>query len=304
MTIRFPEWICRVWGSGQEFDATRAILQDLDINTVCESARCPNIGECWRRRTAAVMVLGKVCTRNCCFCSVRGGAPDPVDPEEPARVAEAVRRLELAHAVVTSVTRDDLPDGGALHFARTVKAIRASNAGTTVEVLTPDFNGRREAVDVVLSSRPDVFGHNIETVRRLYPVLRDPRSDYARSLAVLRAVAERARDTIVKSALMVGHGETKEEVRQTLEDLLEAGCVAVCIGQYLRPTRQQREVAAFVRPEAFQAYEELAYDMGFAFAVAAPFVRSSYRSGEAVKALHDCGRLPSAVEKTRPCCMK
>ena len=296
MRTRFPEWIRRVWGSGEDFSATKTILDDLGLHTVCESARCPNIGECWRHRTATMMVLGNVCTRNCAFCSVRSGAPEPVDPDEPGRVAEAVRRLNLAHAVITSVTRDDLADGGASHVAQCVAAIRGSSPDTTVEVLVPDFQGDRGAMLAVLAAGPEVFGHNIETVARLYPDLRDSRYDYARSLAVLDAAAGAQSGVLVKSALMVGHGETEAEVRETLEHLRDAGCEVVCIGQYLRPTRQQREVVEFVEPERFKAYERLAYALGFGFVAAGPFVRSSYRSAEAVRALRECTGAPSAVQ--------
>ena len=283
MTTRFPEWIRRGWASGEEFRGTRDLLEGLGVHTVCQSARCPNIGECWRHRAATLMVLGDVCTRNCAFCSVRSGTPKAVDPEEPARVAEAIAQLGLSHAVITSVTRDDLPDGGAAHIALTVEAIRRRNAGATVEVLVPDFDGRHEFVDRVLASRPDVFGHNVETVERLHPVLRDARYGYRRSLGVLSWASRST--AAVKSALMVGHGETPEEVRQTLEDLLEAGCVAVCIGQYLRPARTQCDVVEFVTPETFEAYERLARGMGFTFAVSAPFARSSYRSDELIEVL-------------------
>jgi lipoic acid synthetase len=279
-----------MWGSGSDFGVTRGILDGLQLHTVCQSARCPNIGECWRRRTATIMVLGNVCTRKCAFCGVhsaRGGhAVTPPDPDEPGRVAEAIRRLGLRHAIITSVTRDDLADGGSVHFARTVAAIRTVNPGCTVEVLTPDFNGSRESVETVISAEPDVFGHNIETVERLYPSLRDAAYDYGRSLAVLESAAATRGRTAVKSALMVGHGETPDEVRATLAALLEAGCVAVFIGQYLRPTKAEREVAEYVTPEQFEAYERMAYAMGFSFAVAGPFVRSSYRAEELMKALN------------------
>ncbi|HUW59616.1 MAG TPA: lipoyl synthase [Candidatus Bathyarchaeia archaeon] len=289
----FPKWIRQTWGSGSDFGVTRGILDSLQLHTVCQSARCPNIGECWRRQTVTIMVLGNVCTRKCAFCSVRttrsGQTVAPPDPQEPGRVAEAVRRLALRHAVVTSVTRDDLADGGSGHFATTIEAIRAANPGCTVEVLTPDFRGSRESVETVIAAEPDVFGHNIETVERLYPVLRDAAHDYGRSLGVLKSAAALAAATggrtAVKSALMVGHGETPDEVRATLSDLLEAGCAAVCIGQYLRPGKTEREVAEYVTPEQFEAYERMAYAMGFFFAVAGAFVRSSYRADELVNTL-------------------
>lgn len=285
----FPEWIRRTWGSGSDFGLTRGILDDLQLHTVCQSARCPNMNECWRRHTATVMVLGNVCTRKCAFCSVRsarrGDKIEPPDADEPRRVGEAARRLGWRHAVVTSVTRDDLADGGAAHFGRTVEAVRSASPDCTVEVLTPDFGGNLAAVATVLAAGPDVFGHNIETVERLYPVLRDTAAGYGRSLSVLRAAASGPGNALVKSALMLGHGETGEEVRSTLADLLEAGCSAVCIGQYLRPGKTEREVAEYIRPEDFEAYERTAREMGFRFAVAGPFVRSSYRAEELVRTI-------------------
>jgi len=284
MADYFPEWIRRTWGSGREFADTKAILQDLGLHTVCQSARCPNIAECWRRHTATFMVLGNVCTRHCAFCSVTPGTPGPPEADEPGKVAEAVRRLGIAHTVVTMVTRDDLPDGGAEHMACTVAAIRTTNPGTTIEVLVSDFEGAREAIRSVLDAAPEVFGHNIETVERLYPTLRDARYDYGRSLDVLRFAADQGTSAIIKSAFMVGHGESEGEVRQTLEDLHGAGCTAVAIGQYLRPTGDQPAVVEFVHPGQFEAYERLAYEIGFAFAATGPFVRSSYRSEEVLAA--------------------
>jgi len=290
MASQFPEWIRRSWASGEGFRETKSILHDLGLHTVCQSAKCPNMGECWRKRTATFMILGNVCTRGCGFCAVNAGVPSTVDPEEPERVAEAVRRLDLRHAVVTSVTRDDLADGGAGHFARTVKAIRRLNGDTTVEVLVSDFAGRRESVLDVLAAEPDVFGHNIETVSRLYPKLRGPRHSYTRSLDVLRLASETVKNrtgrrAIVKSALMVGHGETEDEVRETLTDLRDAGCKVVYIGQYLRPGPKQCAVIEYVRPERFGFYETLAREMGFAYVAAGPFVRSSYRSNEALESV-------------------
>jgi len=297
MADHFPEWIRRKWGSGQEFADTKAILQDLGLHTVCQSARCPNIAECWRRHTATFMVLGNVCTRHCAFCSVAPGTPGPPDADEPGKVAEAVRRLDIAHAVITMVTRDDLPDGGAEHIACTVAAIRARNPGATIEVLVSDLEGAREAILAVLRAQPDVFGHNIETVERLYPVLRDARYDYGRSLEVLRFAADQDGSAIIKSAFMVGHGETEHEVRQTLEDLRGAGCAAVAIGQYLRPTGDQTAVVEFVHPERFETYEHLAYEVGFAFAATGPFVRSSYRSEEVLARRPH----PNTAKENGPC---
>ncbi len=226
------------------------------------------------------MVLGNTCTRNCRYCSVPSGKPEPPEAEEPIRVAEAVRDMALKHCVITSVTRDDLPDGGARHIADTVQAIRTLCPETTIELLVPDFQGDAASIETVLASQAEVFSHNIETVERLYPAVRSRRYTYRMALGVLRQGSAYRPQPILKSALMTGHGETAEEVRQTLCDLLEAGCDAVSIGQYLRPTPKQREVEEYVTPERFQEYEALAYELGFQFAVAGPFVRSSYRSDE------------------------
>ena len=279
----FPEWIRRGWASGREFADTRGLIGDLGLHTVCQSANCPNIGECWQRRTATLMVLGNTCTRSCRYCSVPAGKPEAPDPDEPRNVAEAVRRMGLKHAVITSVTRDDLPDGGAGHIAATVEAIRAVNPATSVELLVPDFEGDPDAIDIVLRSQPEVFGHNIETVESLYPVIRSKRYTYDMALGVLERAARHNPPVIVKSAFMIGHGETEDEVRGTLQDLLDHGCEAVSMGQYLRPTPKQRKVAEFVHPDQFKHYETMAYDVGFQFAVAGPFVRSSYRSEDLMK---------------------
>lgn len=284
MTARFPEWIRRPWASGQDFVFTKDLVEGLDLHTVCQSARCPNMAECWQKRTATLMILGNSCTRNCRYCSVPSGKPEPVEMDEPMRVAKAIQKMGLRHAVITSVTRDDLPDGGAGHIAETVNTVRALNPNTTIEVLVPDFVGDNVAVETVLASQPDVFGHNIETVERLYPSVRGKRCTYRTALSVLKMAAEWEPRTIVKSAFMLGHGETEDEIKQTLHDLLEAGCEAVCMGQYLRPTLKQREVEGFVTPEKFKEYEEYAYAIGFGFAVAGPFVRSSYRSEELMEA--------------------
>lgn len=290
MTARFPEWLRRTWASGQEFDETKRLLEGLGLNTVCQNAHCPNQGECWKHRTATLMILGNRCTRGCAFCSVQSACPpEDVDALEPQRVAEAVATLGLEHVVITSVTRDDLPDGGATHFARTLDAIRAAVPETKLEVLVPDFQGCQDAVVTVLVARPDVFGHNIETVRRLYPRVRHPRAQYDVSLNVLRAAARYAPAVVVKSGLMVGHGETIEEIRETLVDLLDAGCRAVTMGQYLQPTPAQRPVTEFITPEQFREYERMAYEVGFLHAVAGPFVRSSYHAGGIWKALEPDG---------------
>ena len=304
MATRFPEWIRRKWASGEDFDFTQGVLRDLGVHTVCQSARCPNRAECWQRRTATLMIAGDVCTRNCAFCAVTHGNPRPLDPAELWNVARAVRELGLAHAVLTSVTRDDLPDGGAAHMASTIEAIRMMNPGTTIEALVPDFQGDAAAIDLVLEAGPNVFAHNIETVRRLYPVVRDRRSSYTRSLDVLRHAAKCSLDVVVKSAFMVGHGETEDEVRETLEDLRDAGCLAVSIGQYLQPTGHERPVAEFVSPVQFQAYRRMADALGFACVAAGPFVRSSYHSDDLWSALSAPGKLPARVGRMIACATK
>ncbi len=274
----FPEWIKRPWASGEPFSETKALLEGLDLHTVCQSARCPNMAECWGRRTATVMVLGNTCSRSCRYCSVAAGPLEAPDPEEPARVAEATKRLDLRHTVITSVTRDDLPDGGADHIAQTIEAVHRINPSTTIEMLAPDFLGDANAIARVVNTLPEIFSHNIETVERLHATLRGKRFDYRSALNVLRTAREVSPLPIIKSAFMVGHGETEDEIVQTLRDLRDHGCESVSIGQYLRPSKKQRMVETFVHPDQFKQYESIAYDLGFAFAVAGPFVRSSFRS--------------------------
>lgn len=260
----------------------RSLLGELDLKTVCQAARCPNLAECFSERTAAFMILGGVCTRNCRFCAIGSGAAEPLDAEEPAHIAEACRRLGLAHIVVTSVTRDDLPDGGAAHFAATILAIREA-CEALVEVLTPDFGGRTDLVDTVLAARPDVFNHNVETVPRLYGRVR-PEADFDRSVAVLEHAA-RATGTATKSGLMVGLGETADEVRDVIGRLAAAGVQILTIGQYLAPSAAHIPVARYIRPDEYAAYEECAREAGIRAVAAGPFVRSSYRAGDVYAAL-------------------
>uniref|UniRef100_A0A7V4TJG7 Lipoyl synthase n=1 Tax=Candidatus Caldatribacterium saccharofermentans TaxID=1454753 RepID=A0A7V4TJG7_9BACT len=277
-----PPWIRRRFPPQEEWERVERLLRSLSLHTVCESARCPNLGECFRRGTATFLILGDTCTRSCRFCAVKKGIPLPPDPEEPRRVAEAARTLSLHHVVVTSVTRDDLPDGGAEHFAKTIQAIRECLPQATVEVLVPDFQGSAEALEVVLAARPDVLNHNVETVPRLYPLVR-PQADYARSLELLRRTRARYPGILVKSGLMVGLGETQKEVEAVLWDLKEVGCDVVTIGQYLRPTAWHLPVAAYVPPEVFAYYREYALRLGFRGVASGPFVRSSYRAEEFVR---------------------
>jgi lipoic acid synthetase len=254
-------------------------LAEMGLHTVCQSARCPNLGECFGRGTATFLILGNACTRDCRFCAMEHGPPAAPDPEEPRRVAEAAKRLGLRFVVITSVTRDDLPDGGAAHFAATLHSLRELLPRARVEVLVPDFGGRPEAVQTVVAARPEVFGHNVETVPRLYPEVR-PQADYRRSLEVLRLAAELAPQVVTKSGLMVGLGEEDEEVLAVLRDLRAAGVSAVTIGQYLQPTRGHALVVEYVHPEVFAAYARQAREMGFSRVMSGPLVRSSYQAEE------------------------
>lgn len=275
---RFPPWLRkRVPPPGITRRVT-ALLCELDLTTVCQSARCPNISECFARGQATFMILGDVCTRNCAFCAVETGKPKPVDPGEPRRVAEAAHRLGLRHVVVTSVTRDDLPDGGAGHFARTVVAVRAA-CGATVELLVPDFRGRRRDAETVLDTGPEVFNHNVETVPRLYPEVR-PQADYRRSLDVLAAAAAHSPATVTKSGMMLGLGECEDEVLGVMGDLRQAGVRALTLGQYLSPSSAHHPVVEFVPPERFESCRRRALAMGFEAVASGPFVRSSYRAAE------------------------
>lgn len=275
---RLPEWLKRPIPSAGGTYFTRELVEELGLETICESARCPNRSECWTRRTATFMVLGDVCTRPCGFCAVKRGHPEPVADDEPERLAEACARLGLKHVVITSVTRDDLPDGGADHFRRCVLAVRA-RTGATIEVLTPDFDGRAEAIDVVLSAAPEVFNHNLETVARLQQFVRR-KSQYAVSLRVLEH-AKRARpDLRTKSGLMLGLGETTEELFETLADLRTVGCDFLTLGQYLQPSPRHLPVVRYLPPEEFDELGRLARTLGFAEVASGPFVRSSYHADE------------------------
>jgi lipoic acid synthetase len=276
LPVRKPAWLRAKSGHWERVHDMKALLSGVQLHTVCEEARCPNQGECWTRGTATFMLLGDVCTRSCGFCAVATGRPNPPDPEEPGRVAEASRRLGLSFVVVTSVNRDDLPDGGAAHFAATVRAIYAASPGTQVEVLVPDFKGDPEAVRAVVESRPTVFNHNLETVERLTRQVR-VQARYARSLEVLRT-AKTLGQPLTKTGIMVGLGETEAEVLQLFADARAAGCDILTVGQYLQPTAQHLPVVEFVHPDRFRAYEEAAYGLGFTAVFSGPLVRSSYHA--------------------------
>lgn len=253
------------------------LVKNSNLHTICESARCPNRGECWERRTATFLILGDVCTRHCGFCAVTKGAPGPLDPAEPGAVAEASARLGLKYAVITSVTRDDLPDGGAAHFAAVIEAVRQKSPRTRIEVLIPDFKGEIGPLETVLAARPDVLNHNLETVRAVYPRISRPAANYERSLQVLRNASERGFPT--KSGLMVGLGESESDILAAMKDLRAAGCDLLTIGQYLRPALVNPPVEKYYPPEEFGKFEAEALGMGFKAAACGPLVRSSYRAG-------------------------
>lgn len=276
--VNRPEWLVQRIPAGQEMEQVRTMLGDLGLHTVCQSASCPNIGECFGACTATFLILGGTCTRGCRFCAVPKGVPSPIDTEEPDKVAEAVARLKIKHVVITSVTRDDLADGGAEQFAACIKKIHAQNLHTTVEVLVPDFKGNEAAVQTVLNARPEVFNHNIETVPRLYATVR-PGADYKRSLKVLRTAA-RDGTVLVKSGIMLGLGETQQEAFDVFSDLYAQGVRALTAGQYLRPSANHLPVKEYVHPEQFRWYAKVAKKIGFSHVASGPLVRSSYHAAK------------------------
>jgi len=280
---RKPEWLKQRLLAGEQFAGTRKLLADLRLNTVCRSARCPNLQECWSKGTATFMLLGSVCTRNCRFCAVnKSEAPLMPDLHEPDSVALAVKTMRLRHAVLTSVNRDDLPDGGSAHWVAVISAIRNANPGVSIECLIPDFDGVEEHADRVFTERPEVLNHNIETVPSLYAKVR-PQADYRRSLGLLER-AKRNFRLCTKSGLMVGMGETFEEVRESLADLADTGCDIVTIGQYLQPGEAYLPIERYVAPDEFEAYRREALALGFRHVLSGPFVRSSYHAGEVADA--------------------
>ena len=275
--LRKPDWIRVKAPLGREYSKTEAVVREHGLHTVCEEACCPNIGECWTHQHATMMIMGDTCTRACAFCNVKTGLPGALDAGEPQRVGEAVAKLGLKHVVVTSVDRDDLSDGGAKHFAQTIQAIRAASRGTTVEVLTPDFLRKPGAIEVVMEARPDVFNHNLETVPRLYLNVR-PGARYFVSLRLLQQAKELAPEGFTKSGLMVGLGESREEIMQVMDDLRAACVDFLTIGQYLQPTRKHAPLARFWTPEEFKALESTARAKGFLMVSATPLTRSSYHA--------------------------
>ena len=280
-----PPWLKRRLPTGPTYEEVRTLLSKSWLHTVCQEARCPNLWECYSRQTATFLIMGPCCTRNCRFCNVAHGRPSgPPDSGEPARVAQAVKSLGLSYVVITSVTRDDLPDGGAVLFAKTIKEIRARMPGTLMEVLVPDFQGNEDALQTVLEAHPHVLNHNLETVPRLYPRVR-PEADYERSLLLLKRVTHYQPSILTKSGLMLGLGESPEEVENTLQDLLEAKCNILTLGQYLQPTREHLKVERFIPPEEFDDWKKAALKMGFSEVASGPLVRSSYRAKDLYQSL-------------------
>lgn len=278
-TKRLPSWLRRPIARTGTFAEVDGVLAELALNTVCRSARCPNRGECFSEGTATFLIMGGVCTRNCRFCAVESAVPAPLDADEPRRVAEAVRRLDLKHVVITTVTRDDVADGGAAHFVATIEAVRAAVPHAAIEVLTSDFGGDERAIDLVAAARPAVFNHNLETVPRLYATVR-PEAVYERSLRVLERVREAQPALPTKSGLMLGLGETPDEVVEVMRDLRAKGVEMLTMGQYLRPSAAHLPVVEFVEPEVFASLAREAYALGFSAVASAPFVRSSYHAGD------------------------
>lgn len=279
MKSRLPSWFKQKLPEPQTMLAMKRLLDGLSLHTICESAQCPNIGQCFSRKTAAFLILGDVCTRHCAFCAVKKGFPTPVDETEPPHLLEAVKKLSLKYVVITSVTRDDLPDGGASQFVKTINLLHENRDSTIIEVLITDFLGSAEALKTVVKASPQVINHNVETVSRLYPEVR-PEADYNRSIELLFRLKKLEPKIVTKSGLMLGLGETRQEVIEVMNDLREANCDLLTIGQYLQPSPRHHSVIRFVLPEEFAEYRNIGKDMGFAEVASAPLVRSSFRAAE------------------------
>lgn len=278
---RKPEWL-RVKYNVESVKEVESMMKQLSLNTVCKEANCPNLGECYKKRTATFMIMGSQCTRNCRFCNVTNGEPSKLDLDEPMHVAEAVKKLGLNHAVITSVTRDDLEDCGAEHFAKTIKAVKELNPSTTVEVLIPDLKGIEKNLDIVIEANPHVINHNVETVEVLYEKVR-PEAIYERSINVLKYVKEQAPHILTKTGIMVGLGETDEQVYKVMDDVLAVGCDIFTVGQYLRPSKLHIEMEEYVTPEKFEEYRLEGIEKGFKYIASSPLVRSSYKAEEAIR---------------------
>jgi lipoic acid synthetase len=272
---RLPRWLKMQLPKGESYSRVKNLVSQHGLHTICSSGNCPNIGECWNRGTATFMILGNICTRNCKFCGVKSGKPLPPDPDEPGRIAESVKVMQLKHAVITSVDRDDLPDLGAGFWAETIREVKKRNPETKIEVLTPDFQGKREFIQRVIDAAPEVISHNMETVERLTPLIRSA-AKYRTSLEVVRTIAESG--IVSKSGIMLGLGETEDEVLQVMDDLREVGCKVMTIGQYLAPTLTHIQVKEYVSPEQFEKYKTIGLEKGFTFVESSPLVRSSYRA--------------------------
>lgn len=278
--VRKPEWLKISIGANERYTETKRIVESHCLHTICSSGRCPNMGECWGKGTATFMIAGDICTRSCKFCNTQTGRPLPLDPDEPAHVAESIALMKLSHAVITSVDRDDLPDLGAAHWAQTIREIKRLNPETTTEVLIPDFQGRKELVDQVIKACPEIISHNMETVKRISPQVRSA-ANYHTSLEVIRQIAESG--ITAKSGIMVGLGETPAEVEELMDDLISVGCKILTIGQYLQPTHKHFPVAAYITPEQFAVYKETGLKKGFEQVESAPLVRSSYHAEKHIR---------------------
>jgi len=278
--IRKPEWLRIGRMDREKIKEVQQLLRKLGLHTVCEESMCPNIGKCFEKKTATFLVMGDVCTRDCKFCDIKFGKPNPLDPEEPNHIVEATKKLGLKHVVVTSVTRDDLKDGGAAHFAEITKKLKEYDPKLVIELLIPDLKGKERDIRTVVESKPDIINHNVEVVPRLFRKV-TPQSNYKTSLSLLKQVKEMNPEIHTKSGLMVGLGETKEEVIEVMKDLREINCDILTIGQYLKPPSSDLEIEEFVHPDLFKEYEETAYELGFEFVASAPFVRSSFNAEEA-----------------------
>ena len=279
---RKPEWLKIRFKSDEKFELVNRVVKENALHTICSSGRCPNLSECWNKGTATFMILGEICTRGCRFCNTMSGRPPLLDPDEPMKVAESIRLMNLKHAVITSVTRDDLPDQGAEHWAKTIRAVKETNPNTTLEVLIPDFDGKTELLDIIIAEKPDVISHNLETVRRLTPQIRT-RAEYDTSLRVLAYLS--AQNIKTKTGIMLGFGETETEILELMNDARTAGCTILTIGQYLQPSRKNIAVSAYITPEKFAEYKQIGLQKGFRHVESAPLVRSSYCAERQVQAL-------------------
>ena len=278
---RLPEWLKMQRARGENYSMVKRLVRENDLHTICTSGNCPNIGECWNAGTATFMILGDICTRACKFCNTTTGRPLPPDPEEPSRLAETVNKLKLGHCVITSVDRDDLPDGGASFWAEVIRSVRRRNPGTTVETLIPDFDGKPENIQKIIDAGPDIISHNVETVERLTPLIRT-KAKYSRSIGVIRYISQNGKQA--KSGFMLGLGETEPEVFNTMDDLLDAGCSILTIGQYLQPSPAHMDAVEYIPPDRFESLRQTALQKGFMIVESSPLTRSSYHAERHVKA--------------------